>query len=101
MYKRQISKHKIHIGIDNRFLSIERRPKKFIQDKLYAINEIDQIYTKKLDGLNAVYMIVNGDNGQKHVKLITRLDSLSKARYLEQEIEKHLGIVDREVPEET
>lgn len=95
------SKHKIHIGIDSRHLFIERRPKKFIKDKVYAINEIDQIYTKKLNGLNAVYMIVNGVDGQKHVKLIEQLDSLSKARYLEQEIEKHLGIVDREIPEET
>jgi hypothetical protein len=29
------------------------------------------------------------------------ITSLSKARFLEQEIEKHLEIEDREVPEET
>ncbi|MFT7450459.1 MAG: hypothetical protein ACI9VN_001176 [Patescibacteria group bacterium] len=29
------------------------------------------------------------------------IDSMSKARYLEQEIEYHLGIEDREVPEES
>ena len=45
-------------------------------------------------------MILNGIEGQKHVPLIPVLGSLSKARYLEQEIEKHLGIIDREVLEE-
>jgi len=38
---------------------------------------------------------------QKHVRLIPNLDSKSKALYMEQEIEKHLGIIDREVLEET
>ena len=45
-------------------------------------------------------MIVNGLEGQRHIRLIPSLNSLSKARYLEQEIEKYLGIIDREVLEE-
>ena len=44
-------------------------------------------------------MIVNGAEGQRHVVLIPKVSSLSKAKYLEQEIEKHLGIKDRKVPE--
>ena len=32
-------------------------------------------------------------------KTLFRANSLSKAKYIEQEIEKHLGIEDRKVPE--
>lgn len=44
------------------------------------------------------YTEKNGLDGQKHVKLIT-INTISKAKYLEQEIEKYLNIIDREVPE--
>ena len=45
-------------------------------------------------------MIVNGFDGQKHVKLTQTMARLPKAQYLEQEIERHLGIVDKKVSEE-
>ena len=96
------SKHKIHINIDDRYLTIKWRPKKLMKDRSFPINEIDQIYAKSSPGIiGAVYMVINGADGQKHVPLISGLDSLSKARYLEQEIERHLGIDDRHIPEET
>ena len=95
-------KHKIYLTIDDRNLAIKWRPKKFVKDRSFPIQEIDQIYAKSSPGLpGAVYMVINGVNGQKHVPLISGLDSLSKARYLEQEIERHLGIADRPVPEES
>ena len=50
--------------------------------------------------MTSVYMIVNSAMGQKHVKLISSVDSLSKARFIEQEIERHLSIPDRRIPEE-
>ena len=77
-----------------------RRPKKFIKDKSYMVNDIDQVYLKKEHNLYSIHMIVNNAMGQKHISLITGLNSMSKARYLEQEIERHLDIVDRSVPEE-
>ena len=97
------SKHKIFIHIDDAYVSIQHRPRKFNKDKKFRINEIDQIYTKKYASSNyyAVYMILNGLDGQKHVKLIPYISSGSKARYIEQEIEAHLGIEDRQVPEES
>ena len=90
------SKHKLHINIDDRQLIIKYRPKKFIKDKNYDVQDIDQIYVNKHLGVS---MIINGVDGQKHVVLIPKVSSLSKAKYLEQEIEKHLGIIDREVLE--
>ncbi len=92
--------HKVHITMDDRHLSIIRRPKKLIKDQHYRINDIDQIYVKGPAGMTSVYMIVNSVQGQKHVKLISSVDSLSKARFMEQEIERHLRIPDRRIPEE-
>jgi len=44
-------------------------------------------------------MIINGPDGQKLMRLLHPLSSPSKAKYLEQEIEKYLGIIDRDVLE--
>ena len=43
-------------------------------------------------------MIINESKGQKHQKLLT-LDTISKAKFPEQEIEDYLFIEDRKVPE--
>jgi len=45
-------------------------------------------------------MIVDDPNGQKHVELIKSVNSRTQAKYIEQEIEKYLGIKDRRVPDE-
>ena len=91
------SRNKVYLNIDDNTLSIKWRPKKFVKDKVYDVRDIDQIYVNRLNGVS---MIINGDDGQKHVKLLPKLSSPSKAKYLEQEIEKHLDIIDREVLEE-
>lgn len=99
-------RHRVYIHIDEHDLYVERRPRKFVKDKRYAIDEIDQVYIKNVksssNGANTIglYMIVNGLDGQKHVTLINSIKSRSKAKFLEQEIEKHLNIKDRRVPEE-
>lgn len=97
--KRQ--KDEIDITINNYNLDIRFRPNNFSTDQSFAISEIDQLYVKPYgDGKHfALYAIINELEGQKHVKLIGMLNSRAKAKYLEQEIENHLGIVDRHVPE--
>jgi len=93
------SKGKVHISINERLLNMEYRPRKKNKNQSYDRNDIDQLYIRK--GTHyGIYMILNGIEGQKHVPLIPFLSSLSKARYLEQEMEKYLGIIDREVLEE-
>lgn len=87
----------IHLDIDNQYLNIRWRPKKMVKDRSYSVHDIDQIYINKAHQL---MMIVNGDDGQKHVKLTPKIGGLTKAKYLEQEIEKKLGITNRKVPEE-
>jgi len=93
-------KHKLHIVLDDKMLSIFRKPKKFIKDQHFDARDIDQLYVKKNQHLYTIYMTINGVNGQKEVKLISNLDSVTKARFLEQEIENHLGIEDRRMPDE-
>lgn len=95
------SKNKTYIDINDRFMNIKSRPKKLKKDKTYVANEIDQLYLKYAadgSGYYTIFMIINSIKGQKHEKLMT-VNTLSKAKYLEQEIEKYLNIADRKVPE--
>ena len=96
------SKAKTYIDINDRSLTIKHRPNNLKKDKAFPAEDIDQIYLKQAadgSGYFTLHMIVNGPKGQQHQKLIT-VNTLSKAKYLEQEIEKYLGIEDRKVPEE-
>ena len=92
---------KTYLDVSDRMLHIKARPRNFKQDKSYSADEIDQLYIRNaIDGTGyfTLYMIVNGVEGQKHEKLLT-VNTLSKAKYLEQEIERYLNITDRPVPE--
>lgn len=95
--------NKTYIDISDKYLNIKARPKHFSKDRSFEIDEIDQLYIKHAadgSGYFTLFMIVNGINGQKHEKLLT-VNTLSKAKYMEQEIEKRLNIEDRKVPEAT
>ncbi len=87
------SNHFINININSKELSLQWLPKKMMPNKTFNVDEIDQVYIKQG---HFIYLIVNTAEGQKHVKLLT-LTSLPKASYLEQEIERQLGIKDRVV----
>lgn len=91
---------KTSLNIDKERLTIKKRPKIWSKDIAYSVQEIDQAYIKKEPDSNyySVYLLVNSIVGQKHVHLAS-FDARSKAQYLEQEIENHLGIPDRPVPE--
>ncbi|MBT8229648.1 MAG: hypothetical protein KJO50_05265 [Bacteroidia bacterium] len=95
------SKNKTYIDVNNKYLSIKNRPKHFKKDRTYYVEDIDQLYIKHAvdgSGYFTIQMIINGLEGQKHVKLLT-VNTLSKAKYLEQEIERYLDIENRKVPE--
>ncbi|MDH3243224.1 MAG: hypothetical protein OEM26_01300 [Saprospiraceae bacterium] len=97
------SRNKIYIDINDKFLSSKYRPRNFNKDKTFNAAEIDQLYLKQSsDGMGyyTIYIIINGLEGQRHEKLLT-VKTLSKAKYLEQEIEKYLRVEQRDVPEAT
>jgi len=95
-------KNKTYIHVTDKFLSIKSPYNNLQKDKNFHADELDQLYLKNsADGSGySIFMILNGIEGQKHEKLLT-VNTISKAKYLEQEIEKHLHIQDRKVPEAT
>ncbi len=94
-------RHKIHINVDSRNLSIVWKPRKFMKTRVIPVDEIDQLYVATSTGISSIFIVLNGVEGQRHIKILSGLRGVSKARYLEQEIEKHLGIKNRKVPEES
>lgn len=93
------SKNKIYVNVKKDLLTVEWHPRNGNKDQKYNKQDIDQFYVAKA-AYYEVRMVLNSLEGQKHICLIPGLDNLSKARYLEQEIEKHLSIIDRDVLEE-
>ena len=96
----QRKRHFIYLNIDEKYLSTFWRPKKLHHDKHFPIDQVDQLYVQGVNGACSLVVILNTPEGQKHIKLIKDLTSLSKAKYLEQEIERYLNIKDRKLPEE-
>lgn len=93
--------NKTYIDINSKFLSIKYRPKNLKKDRTYAVDEIAQLYLKHAvdgSGYYTINMIIDGLEGQRHEKLLTA-NTLSKAKYLEQEIERYLNIENTEVPD--
>lgn len=94
-------KYKTFIDINEEYLSVKSRPKNFKKDQTFRSADINQLYIKKAaDGTEtySIFLIINGLSGQYNKHLVT-VNSISKAKYLEQEIEKYLNIEDRPVPE--
>lgn len=92
--------NRIFILMDQKRLTIQWRPKNLIKDKEYDIDSIDQVYVKvAADGM-ALFIIVDGINGQKHIPILKRMTNLGHAKYLEQEIERYLNIPNRAIPGE-
>ena len=94
-----LKRHRVFVNVDKNHLNIEHKPKKFHKNIKVNVRDIDQLYVKSYASYYNVYMITNGVEGQKHQRIIWT-KSLSRARYLEQEIERHIGIKDRQVAEE-
>lgn len=97
------SKRKIQVNIDENAITIQKKPKGTSKDRTYDRADIDQLYIKRnqATGHYDIFVIINGLEGQKHIRLIPNVDSKTKASYLEQEMENYLGIIDRAVIEET
>lgn len=89
---------KVYITINKTVLDVMWRPKNMMTDKSYQIREVEQVFIKlDSNGGWALHLVLNKIDGQKQVKLIGRFTDYSKAKYLEQEIEKYLGIENRKV----
>ena len=92
-YKR----NKIFVTVTKKDLAIEYRPKNFINDKFYSSKKIEQLFVKKDTNGLTLQMVINEAEGQKTQKLIGRFTDITKAKYIEQEIEQFLGIKNKKV----
>lgn len=93
-------KHHIRINANDNFLSFKWTPKKFQKEKVIPIQNLEQLYVKGTHKYS-ICAIINDLDGQKHITLIKGIKSQSKAKYLEQEIEKYLDIPNRPVNEKS
>lgn len=91
--------NKIYISIDDTKLEVAYRPRNFVTDKSFLTSEIEQVFVKAdaTQGGFAVYTVLNGSQGQKQSKLMGGIKSELKAKFIEQEIEHHLGIPNKKV----
>ncbi len=94
-------RQKMHLSINDRRLIIYSKPNFLSKNRSYRIQDINQVFVKKetTAPIWSVMMMIDEGKGQKPVKLST-LKSASKAKFLEQEIERHLGIQNVDVPGE-
>lgn len=93
------------ITVDEKRLSIDHRPLKFLiqKDKHFAPEDIDQVYVRRYEvgkkndqSVYAFEVAFKSKNG-KSQSLVKELHSEEHARYIEQEIEFYLQIKDRPV----
>ena len=89
--------NKIFVTVTQEDLAIEYRPKNFINDKTYSAKSIEQLFVKKDHNGLCLQMVVNEIEGQKTQRLIGRFSDITKAKYIEQEIERYLGIKNKRI----
>ena len=94
--------NRTHIEISPAELAVSHRPLPWKGNKRVPIGEISQLYTKERihrnkNGVNYSYELRYLTRGGEDLKLVSGMEKPDHSFYLEQEIEKTLGIADRSV----
>jgi len=98
LYKLYMTKFaKTYVSVDRTHINVMWRPNNLVKDRSFPIQNIDQIYIRATSKGVCLYLVNNTIDGQKHEELVGRFTDLTKAKYIEQELEKHLGIENRKV----
>lgn len=85
--------HKVNIQIGETDLTVEWRPNKLMSKHKFHLSDIKQFYVKQ----NHIFIVMDGLDGSKHINLIPGLNNLTKAHFLEQELERYLNITDSSI----
>jgi len=96
--------NKSFIDVDDTYLRVSSSQKYIYRKKEYLVSNIRQFYTKANingGGYFNVFMIYDGPEGEEHVKISPMTKSRSRSLYVEQTLEKFIGIEDQIVAEET
>jgi len=98
LYKLYMTRYaKTYVSVDRTHISVMWRPNNFVKDRSFPIQSIEQVYIRATSKGVCLYIVNNTIDGQKHEELVGRFTDLTKAKYIEQELEKYLGIEDRSV----
>jgi hypothetical protein len=94
--------NKTYITISYDSLAVQHKPLPFPGAQILKTSDIKQLYSKEKiyhgrNGTSCSYEIHVITHSGKTVKLLSGLSSSEEALFLEQEIEKHLGIQDQVV----
>ena len=101
-----IKKHKTHIRVKSDNITVEHKPKKAQKAKHFDTRDVEQVYVDSYTdpmsgaGVFGLQLVIDEGNGKKHVRLHGAIKKLRVAKYMEQEIEKHLGLEDKPMIEE-
>jgi len=93
-------RNKIFVTATQEDLYIDFRPSNFSKDVHYKVKNIEQLFVKVDQYGLGLHMVVNSSAGQKQERLISRFKNITHAKYIEQELEKYLGITNKSVPGE-
>ena len=94
--------NKTYIGVSRQLLAIVTSPLPFFNNRTLNPDDIAQLYSKEKiargrDSTTITYEVHVVTKSGKDIKLVSGLDESEQALYIEQEIEKYLGITDRPV----
>jgi len=94
-------KNKFYVDVDDQYLYIKTRPKNFLKDKVYVRAHVKQFYLKQFPNSDyyQLMMLYDGPDGEEHVKIAPMMQGKSTSLYIEQELERFMGIEEYEVPD--
>ncbi len=93
------------IRVDDQYLKVRHGPIPWLGNQTLPSNEIDQLYTQEQThhgkhGVYRSYKVCALTRDGRKVVLISNLQEVDQALFIEQRIEKQLGIEDRPMPGE-
>jgi hypothetical protein len=91
--------------INAQVVSVRHGPLPWAGARDVPVSQIDQLYCTEVisrtrNGTSVTYSVIVRTHDEKKIVLVSNLDTVNDARYLEQQIEARLGIADQAVGEE-
>jgi len=90
-------RYKTNLIIDDKTVSVLHRPKEFKKDKVFNVEDIDQVYVGTSSSGIGLFFVINSVDGQRREKVLERAKNYTHLKYVEQEIEQYLKIENRKI----
>lgn len=89
--------HKTIVSVNKSQIHLQYKPNNLRKERTFDASSIEQVYVgPSTDGVT-LFFVINGEDGQRHEKVLRRFTNLMHAKYIEQEIETYLNIQNRKV----